>query len=99
MKQFHVIGVMSGTSLDGIDFAEIVFNYTDKWSFELKKCDTFPYPDNWIKKLQAAVHFSESEQNESNSSGGSVRRLPRAALVGLTCSSVNVFHVAKAFAS
>ena len=66
MKHFHVIGVMSGTSLDGIDFAEIVFNYTDKWSFELKKCDTFPYPDNWIKKLQAAVHFSESELNQLN---------------------------------
>jgi len=37
MKQFHVIGIMSGTSLDGIDFAEIVFKYDNKWSFELIK--------------------------------------------------------------
>ena len=66
MKQFHVIGVMSGTSLDGIDFAEIVFTYNNKWSFELKKCDTYPYSKNWIKKLQVAVNFSESELIELN---------------------------------
>lgn len=66
MKQFHVIGVMSGTSLDGIDFAEIVFTYTNKWSFELKKCDTFPYPKSWTDKLQVAVHFSESELHQLN---------------------------------
>ena len=61
MKQFHVIGVMSGTSLDGIDFAEIVFTYTTKWSFELKKCDTYAYPNHWVSKLQNAVNFRESE--------------------------------------
>ena len=66
MKQFHVIGVMSGTSLDGIDFAEIIFTYTNKWSFELKKCDTFAYSKNWTDKLQTAVNFSESELNQLN---------------------------------
>ena len=66
MKQFHVIGVMSGTSLDGIDFAEIVFTYTHKWSFELKKCNTYEYPEAWISKLKSAVNFSESELKELN---------------------------------
>lgn len=66
MKKFHIIGVMSGTSLDGIDFAEIIFTYTHKWSFELKKCDTFSYPKSWVNKLQAAVNFSESELTELN---------------------------------
>lgn len=66
MKQFHVIGVMSGTSLDGIDFAEIIFTYTNKWSFELKKCDTFAYSKNWTDKLQAAVNFSKSDLNQLN---------------------------------
>ena len=52
---------MSGTSLDGIDFAEIVFTYTTKWSFEIKKCDTYAYPKYWLTQLQNAVNFSEGE--------------------------------------
>lgn len=66
MKQFHVIGVMSGTSLDGIDFAEIVFTYNNEWSFELKKCDTYKYSNTWVNKLKSAVHFSESELKQLN---------------------------------
>jgi len=45
---------MSGTSLDGIDIAEIHFEYTHKWSFKLGKCETIPYHETWQQKLKTA---------------------------------------------
>jgi len=66
MEQFHIIGIMSGTSLDGIDFAEIIFTYNNKWSFELKKCETYAYSKKWSKKLQTAVNFNENELKQLN---------------------------------
>lgn len=61
MKQFHVIGVMSGTSLDGIDLAEIVFTKNENWSFQLKACATYAYPKHWVSKLSEAVTFSKKQ--------------------------------------
>jgi anhydro-N-acetylmuramic acid kinase len=49
-NRFRVLGVMSGTSLDGIDLALIDF-WIDPWKFNLVKTATIPYPDQWIKIL------------------------------------------------
>ena len=60
---YHVIGIMSGTSLDGIDLAEIVFNISDdkKWSFEIITSETISYPSQWKQKLREAISFSEKQ--------------------------------------
>ena len=63
MKTHKVLGVMSGTSLDGIDIAEIQFNYATSWSFELKTCETIAYSDIWIAKLKNA-HTNSKEALE-----------------------------------
>jgi len=61
-SQYHCIGVMSGTSLDGIDLAHIIFNINDNiWSYEILECETISYTDNWIDKLKNAVSFSKEE--------------------------------------
>ena len=62
-ENYHVIGVMSGTSLDGIDLAEIFFTIsnTGTWSFEIGKSETIPYPEIWKQQLQGAISFSEKE--------------------------------------
>jgi anhydro-N-acetylmuramic acid kinase len=62
----HVIGVMSGTSLDGIDLAHIVFTKDKKVSFEILEHVTIPYPKDWENKLRDAIHISEDKLNVLN---------------------------------
>ncbi|MCK4639054.1 MAG: anhydro-N-acetylmuramic acid kinase, partial [Bacteroidales bacterium] len=53
MNEYKVIGLMSGTSLDGVDVAFCVFKeISGKWDFEIVKAETFPYENYWIKKLK-----------------------------------------------
>ncbi len=55
LTTYKVIGLMSGTSLDGLDIAYCIFkNNEGKWSFEIEKATTIPYSDKWIKKLSTA---------------------------------------------
>lgn len=58
-NRYHIIGTMSGTSLDGIDLAEIVFHLVDgKWIFEIIAAETVPYSSYWTEMLSGAMHFS-----------------------------------------
>ena len=43
MESFDVIGLMSGTSLDGLDIAHCKFIFDDKWHFNLTHHETVPY--------------------------------------------------------
>ncbi len=62
----HVIGVMSGTSLDGIDVAEITFSATKNWHFELGVCKTYGYSQFWEDRLRSAPSLSSKELEELN---------------------------------
>ena len=65
--RYNVIGVMSGTSLDGIDLAHVHFDIkNNKWNFELLECETIQYDNNWLNKLKIAVDFNEEQLNELN---------------------------------
>lgn len=49
---------MSGTSLDGVDFARIEFKFEDeKWHFNIHECETIPYSDDWQHILKNAVNY------------------------------------------
>jgi anhydro-N-acetylmuramic acid kinase len=64
---YNVIGVMSGTSLDGVDLAHIQFQIKDsKWAFEILECETISYDSNWITALKTAVDYSENQLLELN---------------------------------
>lgn len=54
---------MSGTSLDGIDLAEINFTLKEKktWGFKILNTETVSYPKNWKISLQNALSSSERE--------------------------------------
>ena len=53
MKKLHnVVGIMSGTSLDGVDFVLVEFFKEIKWHFKLISSSTYPYPKNIYDKLK-----------------------------------------------
>ncbi len=61
-ETYTIIGVMSGTSLDGIDLAHITFTTNNKdWKFEIRDTETVPYDAFWLNKLRNAVSFSMPE--------------------------------------
>ena len=66
-EKFNIIGVMSGTSLDGIDLAHLNFEIINgKWSFQILECETIGYSQKWIDHLKIAVGFSELELQKLN---------------------------------
>ena len=57
-QNYNIIGVMSGTSLDGVDLARINFEIKDNnWNFQLLECETISYSENWI--LQRKVKYAD----------------------------------------
>jgi anhydro-N-acetylmuramic acid kinase len=52
MKQFNVIGLMSGTSLDGLDIVYVNFKYEKYWKYEIINSKTYRYEDKWISLLK-----------------------------------------------
>ena len=51
------IGLMSGSSLDGLDIALVKFNEDgERYSFQILQAETLPYPDYWTKRLSESFH-------------------------------------------
>lgn len=57
-QQYKVIGVMSGTSLDGVDLAFCTFSKNTNWKFAIQHAETISYSKGWIKKLKDAHTIS-----------------------------------------
>lgn len=59
---YRVIGVMSGSSLDGLDIAFVEFEETGgKWSFSINASQCIPYSIEWTNKLMEATNLSAKE--------------------------------------
>lgn len=66
-ESYNVIGVMSGTSLDGIDLASITIDFKNgRWSFEIGVCETIAYSPEWQKILATASTLPIAELHELN---------------------------------
>ncbi|HET7361847.1 MAG TPA: anhydro-N-acetylmuramic acid kinase, partial [Salinimicrobium sp.] len=65
-NEFHVLGVMSGTSLDGIDIAQLKFQFEKEWKYEIIYAETFPYPEKWKQSLSEAVFYDDAQLEELN---------------------------------
>ena len=50
---YHTIGIMSGSSLDGIDLVYVRFDYDDgQWNYQIKAAECIPYSHKWILRLK-----------------------------------------------
>ena len=58
---------MSGTSLDGIDIAEINFKFSEsRITYTLGVSETIPYPKKWEKSLSESISYTETQLKELN---------------------------------
>lgn len=51
LQKYQVIGLMSGTSGDGLDIAFCEFQKENSWSFQIIKAETVPFPSGLGEKL------------------------------------------------
>lgn len=55
VKHYNAIGIMSGTSLDGLDVAYCEFRlHKNKWEFDILQAETIPYTQVWLQILKEA---------------------------------------------
>jgi anhydro-N-acetylmuramic acid kinase len=60
MQSYRVIGIMSGTSLDGVDMALCIFHIeNNRWRFEIDNAVTVPYSAGWAERL-STVHQGDA---------------------------------------
>ncbi len=60
MKTYQIIGLMSGTSLDGLDICYAAFNYPN-YKFRIIEAETIPYEQEWKSTLANSIHLSSKE--------------------------------------
>ena len=59
MKSITILGLMSGTSLDGLDLCLVRFNGQGvEWNYQVLKTQTIPYSQDWQNKLTNAIQLS-----------------------------------------
>lgn len=59
---YRTIGVMSGSSLDGLDIAFVEFQEQGgKWTYEIIEADCYSYTSEWTDKLRNAINLPARE--------------------------------------
>lgn len=64
---YNVIGVMSGTSLDGIDLVYTQLKYSATWSYKIMHAQTIGYSKKWNTILKSLVSYSLEELKQIDS--------------------------------
>ena len=62
MKEYKILGLMSGTSLDGLDLAYChIWEDKGKWEFEIKQTASIPYTEQMQTELKDSIHLSAED--------------------------------------
>ena len=71
MKSYRVIGLMSGTSLDGLDLAYCIFSKEGEfWRYQIQATETIPYSTEWKKRLIELPLSSAQDFAQTNADFG-----------------------------
>jgi len=61
-KTYYGIGVMSGTSLDGLDIVSTLLELSNGcWNYKILNAKTYPYEDSFVKSLSDVYKFKTIE--------------------------------------
>ncbi len=59
---YSILGLMSGTSLDGLDLAFVQFTQEDSvWRYRIQVAETISYSPDWVKELSEGINLTEPE--------------------------------------
>ena len=61
INKTNIIGLMSGSSLDGIDLVDVDFWHDGKWHFEIVAKDNYDYNDDWKQRLSDAFYYDHNQ--------------------------------------
>ncbi len=61
---YFIIGVMSGTSLDGLDLCYVKFEIKNDWKFDIIQAETISYSEKWKESLINSIHLDKSRLHE-----------------------------------
>ncbi len=50
-RLYRALGLMSGTSLDGLDLCGVEFSFDKEWQFKIVKTETLAYSSSWRERL------------------------------------------------
>ena len=67
VEKHNIIGLMSGSSLDGIDLVDADFWYDGKWHFEIIAKDNVDYDETWKRRLSEAFYWTCVKTDENPS--------------------------------
>ncbi len=71
MERYRVIGLMSGSSLDGLDIAYCEFaKQKGKWNFKILEAITLPYPEHFLPGLKDLTFISSKSLWETHTALG-----------------------------
>ncbi|TKD62491.1 anhydro-N-acetylmuramic acid kinase [Flavobacterium sp. ASW18X] len=65
MKKYSVLGLMSGTSLDGLDIAHCsLWQEENEWKFSINQATTIPYQEQLYQQLKHAITLSPAAHQQ-----------------------------------
>lgn len=104
-ENYHAIGLMSGTSLDGLDMVEVTFNYSteNQWDFTVLNAKTLAYENELKEQLIYSKQLSGQELMLLNNQLGEFfgvaindfikeNKLPKTAIDFIASHGHTVFH-------
>lgn len=105
MKSYHIIGLMSGTSLDGLDVAHVRFTAgsNEQWNFDILGFHTYPYEVDLVNKLNKVFEMSALGAFEVDKSLGSFyadcvndfmakNNIKKSQVDAIACHGQTIFH-------